>query len=138
MTSEDFGRRSDRPWRISIIAAPYIQQSRDPEDDPRRQVKLNDPGASQYLIETWPATGGNGLLRFYRRNLAASHPQGDAQRAAQAMRSPSPIPTRRRCVALHGLSLINPAPGRGRARCRAICRCSQPAADAPFIRQMIS
>jgi len=29
------------------------------------QVKLNDPGASQYLIETLAQDGWNGLLRFY-------------------------------------------------------------------------
>ncbi len=33
------------------------------------QVKLNDPGASQYLIETLARDGWNGLLRFYEAEV---------------------------------------------------------------------
>jgi beta-barrel assembly-enhancing protease len=51
------------------------------------QVKLNDPGASEYLIETLAQDGWNGLLRFYEgeiwrlRNRPAFH---DEERAAQS------------------------------------------------------
>jgi predicted Zn-dependent protease len=51
------------------------------------QVKLNDPGASEYLIETLAQDGWNGLLRFYEgeiwrmRNRPAFN---DEARAAQS------------------------------------------------------
>ena len=37
------------------------------------QVKLNDPGASQYLIETLARDGWNGLLRFYEARYAVAN-----------------------------------------------------------------
>ena len=52
------------------------------------QVKLNDPGASLYLLETLAQDGWDGLLRYYQgeayRLRAIS---GDNQRAAQAYAS---------------------------------------------------
>jgi predicted Zn-dependent protease len=51
------------------------------------QVKLNDPGASQYLIETLAQDGWNGLLRFYEGEvwrLRNRQNQGDNVRAAQS------------------------------------------------------
>jgi predicted Zn-dependent protease len=49
------------------------------------QVKLNDPGASQYLIETLAQDGWNGLLRFYEGEVwRLRNRPGDEQRAAQS------------------------------------------------------
>ena len=47
------------------------------------QVKLNDPGASQYLIETLARDGWNGLLRFYEGEVwRLRNRRGDDARAA--------------------------------------------------------
>jgi len=49
------------------------------------QVKLNDPGASQYLIETLARDGWNGLLRFYEGEVwRLRNRAGDDARAAQS------------------------------------------------------
>ena len=49
------------------------------------QVKLNDPGASQYLIQTLAQDGWNGLLRFYEGEVwRLRNRPGDEQRAAQS------------------------------------------------------
>jgi predicted Zn-dependent protease len=49
------------------------------------QVKLNDPGASQYLIETLAQDGWNGLLRFYEGEIwRLRNRHGDDLRAAQS------------------------------------------------------
>ena len=49
------------------------------------QVKLNDPGASQYLIETLAQDGWNGLLRFYEGEVwRLRNRTGDETRAAQS------------------------------------------------------
>ncbi|MBA3512027.1 M48 family metalloprotease [Sphingomonas sp.] len=105
------------------------------------QVKLNDPGASQYLIETLARDGWNGLLRFYEAEVwRLRNRQGDDLRAAQgyaiAVAYPDAPPEAWRW---HGLSLMK-AGRRAEARV-ALSRylSMQPnAADAPFIRQMIS
>jgi predicted Zn-dependent protease len=48
------------------------------------QVKLNDPGASQYLIETLAKDGWNGLLRYYESEVwRLRNRHGDDLRAAQ-------------------------------------------------------
>jgi predicted Zn-dependent protease len=49
------------------------------------QVKLNDPGASQYLIQTLAQDGWNGLLRFYEGEVWRLRNQpGDGVRAEQS------------------------------------------------------
>jgi len=48
------------------------------------QVKLNDPGASQYIVETLALDGWNGLLRFYEGEVwRLRNRAGDDLRAAQ-------------------------------------------------------
>ena len=48
------------------------------------QVKLNDPGASQYIVETLARDGWNGLLRFYEGEIwRLRNREGDDTRAAQ-------------------------------------------------------
>jgi predicted Zn-dependent protease len=105
------------------------------------QVKLNDPGASQYLIETLARDGWNGLLRFYEAEVwRLRNRHGDDLRAAQgyavAVAYPDAPPEAWRW---HGLSLMKE--GRQTEARAALSRylALQPdAADAPFIRQMIS
>jgi predicted Zn-dependent protease len=104
------------------------------------QVKLNDPGASQYLIETLARDGWNGLLRFYEAEVwRLRNRRGDDVRAAQgyaiAVAYPDAPPEAWRW---HGLSLMKA--GRQAEARAALSRylTMQPnAADAPFIRQMI-
>ena len=49
------------------------------------QVKLNDPGASQYLIQTLAQDGWDGLLRFYEGEVwRLRNRKGDDVRAAQS------------------------------------------------------
>jgi predicted Zn-dependent protease len=104
------------------------------------QVKLNDPGASQYLIETLARDGWNGTLRHYEAEVwRLRNRSGDDARAAQgyaaAVRFPdAPAEAWR----WHGLTLMKQ--GRSAEAKSALTRylTMQPtAADAPFIRQMI-
>ena len=104
------------------------------------QVKLNDPGASQYLIQTLARDGWNGLLRFHEAEIwRLRSRRGDDLRAAQgyavAVTYPDAPPEAWRW---HGLSLMKA--GRQAEARVALSRylTLQPnAADAPFIRQMI-
>ena len=106
------------------------------------QVKLNDPGGSQYVIETLALDGWNGLLRFYEGEvwrLRNRDSQGDFKRAEQsyaiAVAYPDAPPEAWRW---HGLSLIKQ--GRepeGRAALSRYLSMKPDAADAPYIRQMI-
>ena len=106
------------------------------------QVKLNDPGASQYVIETLALDGWNGLLRFYEGEvwrLRNRDSEGDAQRAEQsyaiAVAYPDAPPEAWRW---HGLSLIKQGRrAEGRAALSRYLSMKPDAADAPFIRQMI-
>ncbi|MBA2466079.1 MAG: M48 family metalloprotease [Sphingomonas sp.] len=105
------------------------------------QVKLNDPGASQFLIETLARDGWNGLLRFYEAEVwRLRNRQGDDQRAAQgyavATAYPDAPPEAWRW---HGLSLIkNGRQSEGRVALSRYLSLQPNAPDAPFIRQMIS
>ena len=104
------------------------------------QVKLNDPGASAYLLETLAADGWNGLLRYYEGEVwRLRNRLGDDARAAQSyavsVAYPDAPPEAWRS---HGLALLRE--GRSGEAKSALARYLQmkPAApDAPFIRQMI-
>jgi hypothetical protein len=104
------------------------------------QVKLNDPGASQYVIETLAADGWNGLLRFYEGEVwRLRNRPGDRQRAEQsysiAVAYPDAPPEAWRW---HGLSLMKEGrQGEGRAALARYLSMKPHAVDAPFIRQMI-
>jgi predicted Zn-dependent protease len=105
------------------------------------QVKLNDPGASQYLIETLARDGWNGLLRFYEAEVwRLRNRRGDDLRAAQgyaiAVAYPDAPPEAWRW---HGLSLMKAGrQAEARAALSRYLTLQPNAADAPFIRQMIS
>lgn len=105
------------------------------------QVRLNDPGASQYLIETLAQDGWNGLLRYYEAEVwRLRNRAGDDARAAQgyavATQYPDAPPEAWRW---HGLSLIK-ANRRveGQAALSHYLHLKPAAPDAPFIRQMVS
>lgn len=105
------------------------------------QVKLNDPGASQYLVETLAKDGWNGLLRFYEAEVwRLRNRAGDDARAAQgyavAVAYPDAPPEAWRW---HGLSLIKQGrQAEGRAALARYLSLHPAAHDAPFIQQMIS
>jgi hypothetical protein len=104
------------------------------------QVKLNDPGASQYLLNTLALDGWNGLLRFYEGEVwRLRNRAGDDARAAQSYAVSVVYPDAPADAwRWHGLSLMKE--GRSSEAKDALGRYlrMKPAApDAPFIRQMI-
>ena len=104
------------------------------------QVKLNDPGASEFLIHTLARDGWNGLLRFHEAEVwRLRNREGDDVRAAQGYAVAVTYPDApAEAWRWHGLSLMKA--GRQAEARTALSRylTMQPsAADAPFIRQMI-
>jgi hypothetical protein len=103
------------------------------------QVKLNDPGASQYLIETLAQDGWNGLLRFYEGEVwRLRNRPGDDVRAEQsyaaAVAYPDAPPDAWRW---HGISLMKQ--GRSAEAKAAFTRyltMKPDAPDAAWVRQM--
>jgi len=105
------------------------------------QVKLNDPGASQYVIETLAIDGWNGLLRFYEGEVwRLRNRRGDMARAEQsyaiAVAYPDAPPDAWRW---HGLALIKQGrTGEAKAALSRYLAMKPDAVDAAYIRQMIS
>jgi predicted Zn-dependent protease len=105
------------------------------------QVKLNDPGASQYVIETLAQDGWNGLLRFYEGEVwRLRNRHGDMERAEQsyaiAVAYPDAPPDAWRW---HGLALIKQGrTGEAKAALSRYLSMKPDAVDAAYIRQMIS
>ena len=107
------------------------------------QVKLNDPGASQYVVETLARDGWNGLLRFHEGEiwrLRNSQKQNDEARAAQgyaaAVAFPDAPPDAWRW---HGIMLLKA--GRRVEASAAFARYLQMAPNAPdaaLVRQMMT
>ena len=104
------------------------------------QVKLNDPGASQYIINTLARDGWNGLLRHHEAEIwRLRNRTGDDIRAAQgyteAVRYPdAPADAWR----WHGIMLMKA--GRrdeARAALGRYLRMAPNAPDAAFVRQML-
>ncbi len=105
------------------------------------QVKLNDPGASQYVINTLAKDGWNGLLRFGEAEIwRLRGTREDAARAAAGYASAvlyadAPADAWR----WHGLSLIKAGrQAEGRAALSRYLAMKPTAPDAPFVRQMIT
>lgn len=104
------------------------------------QVKLNDPGASQYLVETLARDGWNGLLRFYEGEVwRLRNRPGDDKRASQSYAIAVAYPDApAEAWRWHGLSLHKQGrPGEARAALSRYLQMKPAAPDAPFIRQMI-
>ena len=96
------------------------------------QVKLNDPGASEYLIQTLAQDGWNGLLRFYEGEVwRLRNRHGDDVRAAQSYAAAVVYPDAPADAwRWHGMSLMKAGPdGRGEGGLRALpddeARCAR-------------
>jgi predicted Zn-dependent protease len=103
------------------------------------QVKLNDPGASQYLIETLAQDGWNGLLRFYEGEVwRLRNRRGDDLRAAQSYAAAVAYPDAPADAwRWHGISLMKA--GRAAEAKAAFARyltMKPNAPDAAWVRQM--
>ena len=107
------------------------------------QVKLNDPGASQYVIETLARDGWNGLLRFYEGEvwrLRNSQKMGDEARAAQGyaaavLYADAPPEAWR----WHGIMLLKSGrQAEARAAFTRYLQLAPNAPDAALVRQMMS
>ena len=105
------------------------------------QVKLNDPGASQYIVETLAKDGWNGLLRFYESEIwRLRNRAGDDARAAlgyaTAVQYPDAPPDAWRW---HGIMLSKQGkPAESRAALSRYLAMAPNAPDAAFVRQMIA
>ena len=104
------------------------------------QVKLNDPGASQYLIETLAGDGWNGLLRFYEGEVwRLRNRRGDDARAALSYAAAVAYPDAPADAwRWHGISLMKA--GRTSEAKTAFARyltMKPDAADAAWVRQTI-
>jgi predicted Zn-dependent protease len=103
------------------------------------QVKLIDPGGSQYLIETLAQDGWNGLLRFYEgevwrlRNRPGDQIRADQSYAAAVAYPDAPADAWR----WHGISLMKQGrPAEARAAFTRYLTMKPDAPDAAWVRQM--
>ncbi|MEO5772869.1 MAG: M48 family metalloprotease [Sphingomicrobium sp.] len=104
------------------------------------QVKLNDPGASQYLIETLARDGWDGPLRFYEAEVwRLRNRPGDQQRAAQGYATAVGYPDAPADAwRWHGLQLMKQGrAAEARSALAHYLKMKPDAPDAPFVRQMI-
>ena len=103
------------------------------------QVKLNDPGASQYLIETLAQDGWDGLLRFYEGEVwRLRNRTGDEARAAQSYAAAVAYPDAPADAwRWHGIALLKQGrPGEARAAFGRYLQMKPDAPDAAWVRQM--
>ena len=105
------------------------------------QVKLNDPGASQYLINTLAQDGWNGLLRFYEGEIwRLRNRPGDEERASQSyaaavLYADAPADAFR----WHGIQLLKAGrTGEAKAAFGRYLTMKPNAPDAAWVRQMVS
>ena len=104
------------------------------------QVKLNDPGASTYIVETLAKDGWNGQLLFARGEIdrlrnSPARQQLAAGYYARAVAYPdAPVDAWR----WHGVMLMKQGrTGEGRSALQRYLALAPNAPDAPFVRQMI-
>ena len=105
------------------------------------QVKLNDPGASQYLIETLAQDGWNGLLRFYEGEIwRLRNRPGDEQRAAQSYAAAVAYPDApAEAWRSHGIELMKQGrAGEAKTAFRRYLAMKPDAPDAAWVRSMAS
>jgi predicted Zn-dependent protease len=104
------------------------------------QVKLNDPGASQYIVETLAQDGWNGLLRFYEAEIwRLRNRAGDDARAALGYAAAVQFPDAPADAwRWHGIMLQKSGriPEARQAYTRYLAMAPN-APDAPFIRQQL-
>ena len=103
------------------------------------QVKLNDPGASQYLIETLAQDGWNGLLRFYEGEVwRLRNRPGDDLRASQSYSAAVVYPDAPADAwRWHGISLMKQGRGaEAKAAFNRYLMMKPDAPDAAWVRQM--
>jgi predicted Zn-dependent protease len=104
------------------------------------QIKLNDPGGSEYLLNTLAQDGWNGVLRYYEGEVwRLRNREGDAERAAQSYAVAVAYPDApAEAWRWHGLELLKQGQaGEGKAALGRYLKMNPAAPDAPFIRQMI-
>jgi predicted Zn-dependent protease len=106
------------------------------------QVKLNDPGASQYLIETLAQDGWNGLLRFYEGEvwrLRYRTAKGDEVRAAQSYAAAVVYPDApAEAWRWHGIFLLKQGrTNEAKAAFAKYLTMKPDAPDAAWVRQMV-
>ena len=103
------------------------------------QVKLNDPGASQYLIQTLAQDGWNGLLRFYEGEVwRLRNRTGDEARAAQSYAAAVAYPDAPADAwRWHGIALMKQGrAGEAKAAFARYLTMKPDAPDAAWVRQM--
>lgn len=130
------GRSYDRGRERYLAAIGSIRQML--LDD---QVKLNDPGASQYIVETLAKDGWNGLLRFTEgellrlRNTEVMQQRAGLSYAASVAFADAPADAWR----WHGIFLMREGrKAEGRAALQRYLQLAPNAPDAPFVRQMLT
>ena len=104
------------------------------------QVKLNDPGASQFLIETLAQDGWSGLLRYYEGEVwRLRNRRGDDARAAQSYSAAVAYPDAPADAwRWHGISLMKAGrPSEARAAFSRYLVMKPDASDAAWVRQVI-
>jgi predicted Zn-dependent protease len=102
------------------------------------QVKLNDPGGSQYLIETLAQDGWNGLLRFYEGEVwRLRNRHGDDARAALSYAAAVAYPDAPADAwRWHGISLMKAGrTGEAKAAFARYLQMKPDAPDAAWVRQ---
>jgi predicted Zn-dependent protease len=103
------------------------------------QVKLNDPGASQYLIETLARDGWNGLLRHYEGEVwRLRNRPGDELRAAQSYAAAVAYPDAPADAwRWHGIALMKEGrAAEAKAAFHRYLTMKPDAPDAAWVRQM--
>jgi predicted Zn-dependent protease len=103
------------------------------------QVKLNDPGASEYLIETLAQDGWDGLLRFYEGEVwRLRNRPGDEARAAQSYAAAVAYPDAPADAwRWHGIQLMKQGrAGEAKSAFGRYLRMKPDAPDAAWVRQM--
>lgn len=104
------------------------------------QVKLNDPGASQYIVENLARDGWNGLLRFYEGEIwRLRNRAGDDARAAQGYAAAVQYPDAPADAwRWHGIMLQKAGrTAEARSAFSRYLAMAPNAPDAPFIRQQL-
>ena len=104
------------------------------------QVKLNDPGASSYLIQTLAQDGWNGLLRFYEGEIwRLRNRSGDEARAAQSYAAAVLYPDAPAdAFRWHGIALMKVGrTGEAKAAFGRYLALKPDAPDAAWVRQMM-